>query len=214
MSRTATGLPGLPGLSLIVDGPPGCCSDLACLLATINMQFLAEAASCPYPRFIPGRLGPTTQAAPAPTVFWKNCGSATCHKPRRILSPNDLIKRAWWLARVRDWSWEPSRSSRRGGKETGRISTTLHQTTSDSLLTRPEDSTLSLSVYRPPLHGVRTETSLLVFLFWPTVCPSVHFGTPVSTAVTGTWMASMIGWCFCHGPAGHRNPSTPRQTGG
>lgn len=57
------------------------------------------------------------------TVFWEKCGSAACHKPRRILSPNDLIKRlGGWLG-----SGIGLGSRRRGEKETGQQVQTLAQ---------------------------------------------------------------------------------------
>lgn len=144
------------------------------------------------------------------TVFWENCGSAACHKPRRILSSNDLIKRpGGWpgsgigLGRRRGGGkgdWSTGRDIRAGPPVT-------------SLFDPTRSSTLPLSVYRPPLRRLRTETSLLVFLSWSTVRPSTsqHPGLHRRHRDMDGPDDRLV--LNAHGPSGDLNPSTPRQTG-
>lgn len=78
-------------------------------------------------------------------------------------------------------------------------------------------STHPLLVYRPSLHPTRTETSVLDFCVDVQCARRPLLDTPVSTAVTGTWTAVMIGCSFnqaAHqGTLTTRASSTPRQTG-
>lgn len=144
------------------------------------------------------------------TVFLMGSGSPACHKPRRILSPNDLIKRPWWQGLVLELV-----KVQGGEKETGQQSRRSPSTASDSLLFRPEAPPYPcLVTVRPSIAFVPRQVS------WP-FCSARQCARLSTSRHPGLhrrhrYMDGLDDRLLLHGlgPSGDLNPSTPRQTGG